>query len=649
MHRCASAFALSALMVVTAWPQRNQEMIDRAAAGELQEVKASWWGFDAEDSTKALQAAIDSGARKVVVENMGPPWIVTPIVLRSNQEIVFEKGVEVRAKRGEFRDENDTLFRGKGLEDLSLRGYGAVLRMWRDDYAGPEYTKAEWRHVLRFEDCTRLRVSGLTLAESGGDGIYLGGSFNREVHIKDVTCDRNYRQGISVIAAEDLLIEDCVLSNTAGTPPKSGIDFEPNNADQRLSAVMRNCVTRNNASTGYTVAVNKGNPVSLLFEGCKSIGDGHAGTSLDLSNSPEARGTISFVNCSFEDNEGSGIIVMGNAAGGYRVTFQECSVLDPVSENVKATPVLLVADMGNKSAVGNVDFGAIRIRGPGDRRPISFVDMAGVGLRDVSGTLLVERDGKTEKIAITDRLIAEWMPAAVVREIPRLTLEGLTLRPVTDGAPVAPDALSFAALRSERTLLINAAKGDRVALRVAYEQVAKYNGKPSPVHVVSPSGREIVCSALEFKKINETGFEAAESGIHRLTLTPGANTMTVLSSTHPLLVSGERGPIHLFTTTGTFFFWVPAGTEQFAVHVSGQGVGEAVRAALLNPAGEVVEEIDNAAAHQFEVELPEPSEGSAWGLVLSKPTQIRLEDNLVDLRGIPPLLAGAKEALLMPE
>jgi len=29
--------------------------------------------------------------------------------------------------------------------------------------------------------------------------------------IRDVVCDRNYRQGISVISAENLLIERCVL------------------------------------------------------------------------------------------------------------------------------------------------------------------------------------------------------------------------------------------------------------------------------------------------------------------------------------------------------------------------------------------------------------------------------------------------------
>ena len=103
-------------------------------------------------------------------------------------------------------------------------------------------------------------------------------------------------------------------------------------------------------------------------------------------------------------------------------------------------------------------------------------------------------------------------------------------------------------------------------------------------------------------------------------------------------------------TTGTFFFWVPAGSRSFGVRVSGEGVGEAVRAALVDRSGQIVEQVDNVAAtHQFEVDLPKPSAGEAWSLVLSKPTRIPMEDQHIDLRGIPPLLAGSKEGLLRPE
>ena len=45
--------------------------------------------------------------------------------------------------------------------------------MYRDDYAKAPYPKAEWRNVLDFKGCSNIKVYGLTLAESGGDGILL--------------------------------------------------------------------------------------------------------------------------------------------------------------------------------------------------------------------------------------------------------------------------------------------------------------------------------------------------------------------------------------------------------------------------------------------------------------------------------------------
>ena len=50
-------------------------------AGELTEAQASWWGFDPDDATASLQAAINSGVPRLIVEDMGAPWVVGPIRL----------------------------------------------------------------------------------------------------------------------------------------------------------------------------------------------------------------------------------------------------------------------------------------------------------------------------------------------------------------------------------------------------------------------------------------------------------------------------------------------------------------------------------------------------------------------------------------
>ncbi|MFW5869062.1 MAG: hypothetical protein ACOCX2_14650, partial [Armatimonadota bacterium] len=300
------ALMAAALVCGPSFAQVNQEMIDRVAAGEITEAKASWWGFDAEDSTEALQAAINSGASKLIVEDMGSPWIVRPMQLAGDQEIVFEEGVEILARREEFKGRNDALFTANGVENLTLSGYGATWRMRRDDYDNPDlYERAEWRHCLTLRDTDNINIYGLTLTESGGDGIYFGrgGDGNRNIHIKDLVCDKNYRQGISVITAENVLIEDTVLSNTGGTPPAAGIDFEPNHPGEPIiNFVMRNCVSENNAGHGYTFYLpnmHADTPeVSVRIENCRSINDRTA-AGVTTGNAPDqtVRGYIQFVDC----------------------------------------------------------------------------------------------------------------------------------------------------------------------------------------------------------------------------------------------------------------------------------------------------------------------------------------------------------------
>jgi hypothetical protein len=130
-------------LAMTANGDVNQSAIDDVKSGKLAEARASWWGFDPADSTKSLQNAIDSGAKRVIIEDMGRPWIVTPLVAASDQEIVLEKGTVIQAKKGEFKGSNDSLLSVLNKKNVTITGYGATLRMHRDDYAKPPYKKAE--------------------------------------------------------------------------------------------------------------------------------------------------------------------------------------------------------------------------------------------------------------------------------------------------------------------------------------------------------------------------------------------------------------------------------------------------------------------------------------------------------------------------
>ena len=332
---------------------RNAKAVASVLAGRLVEANAAWWGFDEADSTSAIQAALDSGAKRVTIPYMGQPWIVRPLQLRSNQELFLEPGVVVLAKKGEFAGGGDSLMTANGAENLIVRGYGAALRMRKTDYMAPPYTKAEWRMGLALRGCQSVLVEGLNIESSGGDGIYIdGGSgrrFCKDITIRNVKCDDNHRQGMSVISADGLLVEGCTFSNTWGTAPAAGVDLEPDGNDQSLvDIVIRNCLMENNE--GHEILVYPKNlrenapDISIRFENClirKTLTDdrpdgaaqgigrndaehGWSGISVAgvCDNGPQ--GVIEFVSCVVENSGKENLRIYDKSPDKASLRFQNC-------------------------------------------------------------------------------------------------------------------------------------------------------------------------------------------------------------------------------------------------------------------------------------------------------------------------------------
>jgi hypothetical protein len=259
----------------------NPDAIREVARKERREANAVWWGFDPEDATVALQEAIRSGADRIIVPNMGTAWHVRPISLESGQEIVFKPGVVIEAFKGEFQGGGDNLFKAVNKHDIRLTGAGAVFRMHKRDYTKAPYTPSQWRHAIALHGCRNIKIAGLAIYESGGDGIYIGRGIGENaphycenIHIKNVTLAGHHRQGISVVSAQNLFIEGVKIHGTRGTAPQAGIDFEPNKPDERLSlCLLRNCEISGNRGVGilfYLSALKaESYPVSVTVETCR--------------------------------------------------------------------------------------------------------------------------------------------------------------------------------------------------------------------------------------------------------------------------------------------------------------------------------------------------------------------------------------------
>lgn len=349
----------------------NPEAVQEVLNGERTVANAGWWGFDAVDSTDALQGAINSGASTVIVPYMGNEWIVRPITLASNQEIVFEPGVVVTAKKGEFKGKGDCLFTALDKDNITLQGYGAVLRMRKSDYMGSGYVKAQWRHVISLRSCSNVKVSGLTLRDSGGDGIYIGVKRGtvipcKSILVKDCILDNNYRQGISLISGENIRISNCTLRNTHGSPPGAGIDIEPNSAKNRLlNVVISKCVSENNAGPGFVVSLrnlsSESEDVSILFVDCYVKSGKMTGMAIGALDGEGPGGLIEFRNCTVQNTYSTGAYIANKPANNPLLRFSNCkwqnvATRSTFPKNSTAVPICFVLEEKYPKIFTGVEF-----------------------------------------------------------------------------------------------------------------------------------------------------------------------------------------------------------------------------------------------------------------------------------------------------
>ena len=308
-------------------------------------VRVADFGYSADDASACVRRAMASDADELVFDAAHSPWIVEPLrfVDVSNKSIRFERGVEVRAKPGAFLARNACLMAFIGGSDVSLVGPGAVFRMERDVYTNAPYAKSEHRHCLTLRGVRNFRVEGLSFVESGGDGILLGGRFvgkrfqtAENVRLDHVVCDRNFRQGLSVISASNLVATCCVFSNTRGTPPQSGVDLEPNQPYEMLSEIVfRDCRFENNAGCGlefYVGHLNSGSmPVTTLLEGCSLVGNVYGfeyQQNRKTFDDLPAGGAVTLRRCRISGARSSGILVVDKPGTSAKLTFDDVVVSD---------------------------------------------------------------------------------------------------------------------------------------------------------------------------------------------------------------------------------------------------------------------------------------------------------------------------------
>lgn len=639
---------------------------DKVAAvekGELKEARVSWWGYDSEDSTEFLIAAINSRVPRLIVDRMQGPWITAKqLNLVSNQEIVFEEGVELLAKKGEFHGLGDCLLCLANVENVILRGLGtgATLRMRKGDYHTGDYKKSEWRHALSILSSRNVKVMNLKMVESGGDGIYFGvrtqGKYPTDIQIIDCVCDGNNRQGISVIAGVNVLIENTKLINTKGTAPEAGIDFEPNKADEPIrNFVMRNCYSENNAGGGYVSYLpnmeTPAGPLEIIFERCVSRNDKSNAFSLCTSNAKNKKlqGKVILRDCYFENSEAP-IRFMGLSSTGFQTVLENVVVNNIATvDGTASSPFSLSLGANDEEAFGNMVFKNVVVLDDFERPVLRFFNGgAGVGGMDaIEGNIMRIHNGQVKKIVLTSEWARKTYPPRTLCNIAPVDMSLYELQdPSDDGVSRLNAKMAELKVRHAGEYLIQGTKGKTINVSASFLKLGRYEAENAPVTLESPSGKTISLEPIPYARTKEFSVPAEETGLYKLTINAGICLSCINACNCPVAVMlGSKMP-DLCMSEGDFYVNVPAGTEQFAFIFRGDAA-EMLHAKVFGPDGTLLWEKDNiSGAEQFVCAEDPARYGGLFRIRVKKPSDGILEDYFIRIDGIPPFISPSPKHVI---
>lgn len=156
----------------------------------------------------------------------------------------------------------------------NVKVYYPVIIGDRDKHLG---TKGEWGMGISVTSAQNIEIYSPKVSKCWGDGIYVTGTTaqnSSNILISKPQLDYNRRNGISIISGIGINIIGGAISNTFGTDPMSGIDFEPDGGNNDINNVLvKGLVTYNNAGSGVLISLSR-----LPSEQAKQVNidiDGH--------------------------------------------------------------------------------------------------------------------------------------------------------------------------------------------------------------------------------------------------------------------------------------------------------------------------------------------------------------------------------------
>jgi hypothetical protein len=428
------------------------------------EIRVVW---QAGDSSGAIQEAINSGDTRIVIPMVSKPWLIARGLQarRANQTIYLEKGVELLAAEGAFKTLYESLFTFYA-DNITLSGYGATFRMRKKEYQNSSlYAASEWRHTINVRGARNFIIEGLTLKESGGDGILVGHGESEENQIperryssgiiRDVVAISNHRQGISIVSAKDLLVQNSIFRDTSGTLPESGVDIEPDHPWQVISGIkFKDCQFINNAGSGIQLWMGfyHGDgltDIAVSFERSKVLSNKENGVLVQDANVKQlktAPGLIAFTDTFIDGTGKDGVLITQNEpnlVNAYNLSFENTILKNSLQASQYSGSVVLYSSE-KAGGIGNINFGKSFVVQDKAGQPAFVVSQFSKshGLANIGGLITINRASEAAPDLGNNlsnvTLKFKWDSSVIVTPTPARTvvpLATVAVRPTT--VPIA--------------------------------------------------------------------------------------------------------------------------------------------------------------------------------------------------------------------
>jgi hypothetical protein len=306
--------AVTAFVILLLGCSKKSQPTSSIVGGVTIDVKSiGALGNGTSDDTWAFQKAIDS------VAALGGGTVYVP-----TGTYQIDADVSINMKSNVILDMVDTTRVLKTKPTATVRNYVIKLnsisnaKVIAGKIVGDRYqhlgTTGEWGMGMGINSSSNITVTGTVITNCWGDGITIS-SYN--CILKNVICDNNRRQGLTIGSSDSLLVDSCAFTHTNGTAPQDGIDIEPDagtaqrvhitnsliayngkvgvemNAKPTTTAVIKNIYVQNNfihdnSYSGYVQYIS--NPV---FTDNRMINNTYSGNRVHASNA---------INCLFDPN-----------------------------------------------------------------------------------------------------------------------------------------------------------------------------------------------------------------------------------------------------------------------------------------------------------------------------------------------------------